>query len=232
MYIKYTQIMQVIILAGGFGTRLRGVVNDVPKPLAPVNGRPFIDYIIANLRKQNVAQIHISVHYMPEKFTHYYGNDQDITIHVESEPLGTGGAIAYCMEFVDSENILVMNGDSFIDIDVNNITTNAITVAVAEVNTPDRYGTVEFNARNIITRFVEKQIGLDRGFINTGVYLINKKFFIECTKALPRTFSFETVILQPFATSGKLQAHKAGAKFIDIGIPEDYLKAGQFFNEL
>lgn len=227
--------MDVIILAGGLGTRLASVVNDVPKPMAPVAGKPFLDHLLCTLPLHNVNQIILAVGYKYEKIKEYYGHQyQNVPIiySIEKEPLGTGGGIALALEKVTAEHGVILNGDTYFDVnyeellEVHRNSNCPITLALKQIEFPDRYGTVLLDNSKIV-RFQEKVMGIKTGLINGGVYAISaaiKDLLPDATK-----FSFEKEVLEKNVTSGSLAGYISKGLFIDIGIPEDYERAQTIF---
>jgi D-glycero-alpha-D-manno-heptose 1-phosphate guanylyltransferase len=225
----------VIILAGGLGTRLASVVSDVPKPMAPVAGRPFLDFILQKLPLNNIGQIILAVGYKYDKIEEHYGdsyNGVPIVYSIENEPLGTGGGIGLALTHLNEESALILNGDTYFDVDYEALWQShsegnkPMTLALKQVDAPDRYGTVLLEKNNII-RFQEKMEGLNTGLINGGVYWINAEF----TNELPsdEKYSFESEVLEKKVLEGKLNGHISTGLFIDIGIPKDYERAQEIF---
>lgn len=222
--------MQAIILAGGLGTRLRDVVKDVPKPMAPINGKPFLYYVFQWLRKYHVDQVVLSTGYKSESIINYFG-DSFINIKIdyvnEEKPLGTGGAIKYALSRTSDGDILILNGDTYFPVNINKLycshvsNKNLLTIAMKRMKNFDRYGSVECNGNSII-RFNEKGYCED-GLISGGIYLINRNLF-ELRK-FPKVFSFEKEILEKEAGTSRLKGIIFRNSFIDIGIPEDYNRA-------
>ncbi|HNW57396.1 MAG TPA: nucleotidyltransferase family protein [Bacteroidales bacterium] len=193
--------MQAIILAGGLGTRLREVVRDVPKPMAPVNGKPFLYYIFQWLQKYKVTKVVLSTGYKSETISGYFGiswNNIQIEYVNEEHPLGTGGAIIYALPKTTEDNILIINGDTYFPVNLSKLyathirNNNMLTIALKRMKSFDRYGTVECRENSII-RFNEKKY-CDDGLINGGIYLINRDMLDS--KKLPEIFSFEKEILE------------------------------------
>ena len=225
--------MDVIILAGGLGTRLRSMVSDVPKCMAPVAGHPFLHYLFLYLERFSfVEKVILSLGYKSEAVITWieqnYNCNFEIVYSIEDVPLGTGGAVKKALIHSLSENVLVLNGDTFFDVDIgffNNqhIASEALlSIALKPMKSFERYGNVELNDRNIISDFNEKTY-CDDGQINGGVYLLRNKqnLFSE----LPNRFSLETDFLQPAVNKHEVYGFIHDGYFIDIGIPEDYLKA-------
>ncbi len=223
--------MEAIILAGGFGTRLSHIVSDVPKPMAPVNNKPFLEYIFNNLSKYNLSKIIMAVGYKSNLIKEHFGDSfKEIKIEYSEEltPLGTGGAIKKAVSICRDKEIFIINGDTFFDVDLRNMkeihrdSSCDITIAVKEMKHFNRYGTVIIE-NNRITKFIEKQ-DVDRGKINGGVYLINRNIFENLDD---KVFSFEQTILESLKYT--MCAYESNGYFIDIGIPEDYYKAQEDF---
>ena len=223
----------VLILAGGFGTRLKSVVPDLPKPLADVNGKPFLWWLLRHLENEGVKDVYLSVGYLHEHIQSYFGDKfNGINLHysIETEPLGTGGAIFNASQQIPEQEIIILNGDTLATtnlskfIDFASQHTSKLFLAVAKVNDASRYGTVNINENNQITGFAEKgKTGV--GLINAGIYLFDKSLFNAFD--LPHKFSFEAEILMKHFDELNLIAYDQVIDFIDIGIPEDYAIAQQ-----
>ena len=230
-------IREAVVLAGGLGTRLQGVVHDVPKPMAPVAGKPFLTYLLDYLKKYSVEKVVLAVGYKHEVIVDFFGDNYKgikLEYAIEHEPMGTGGGIANALKFVDGKEAFLLNGDSYFDVDLialdkhHRQTDADITLSVKEMFNFDRYGTVNLDNSRIIS-FNEKK-AVHQGFINGGVYLMNKKIFRY--KDLPTKFSFEKEILEAGAEVLYMEAFRSSGYFIDIGIPEDYSRAQVEFLKL
>ncbi len=233
--------MEVIILAGGLGTRLRSVVSEVPKCMAPVAGKPFLWYLLKYLTQYNVNRVVLSVGYLREVIFKWIGENKDdfpfnIDYAIEEEPLGTGGGIKLALSKVKENSAFILNGDTFFDVNLNALqklhdqSRKPITLALKPMQNFDRYGTVDFNAAtSMITAFNEKK-HCESGLINGGVYLISTKATIF--EGLPAKFSFETAVLEKQCLNGNIDGIVQDGYFIDIGIPEDYLKADTEFKTM
>ncbi|MCX6326789.1 MAG: nucleotidyltransferase family protein [Bacteroidia bacterium] len=222
--------MEAIVLAGGMGTRLREVVSDVPKPMAPINGKPFLFYLFQWLKQYPVERLILSTGYMSDCIMEYFGNSFcsiPVEYVIEEKPLGTGGAVRYALQKTSGSNILIINGDTYFPIDLNNfylLHTNKnhlFSIALKRMQNFYRYGSVECH-ENTIIKFNEKKICSD-GLINGGIYLVNRQFFES--KPLPEVFSLENEILEKEAGSSILKGFVFDNLFIDIGLPEDYHRA-------
>lgn len=221
--------MKVVILSGGFGTRLKEIIKDVPKPLSQVGGRPFLEYLILQLVKWDIKEIILSVGYKREMIKSYFGIgdqwDVQITYSEEDIPLGTGGALKKAAQLIDDEQFVVMNGDSFLDIDFTKFINfhkskqAMATLALAYVEDVSRYGKVEIGGNRDVQRFIEKGAS-GKGFINGGIYIFNRNVI----DIIPNgNVSIEKDILPLFIGQG-LYAMPMNGFFVDIGIPESYLK--------
>lgn len=225
---------EAIILAGGFGTRLQGVVKDLPKPMAPVNGRPFLTYILDYLIDYEYQRVVLSVGYLHEKIVDYFGKKYktlEIDYAVEEEPLGTGGGILFAMSKCTADNVLVINGDTMFKVDLtvferfHQKKNGLLSIVLREVEDVARYGSVSVGDNGIIKLFSEKQASVGSGFINGGVYFINRKIFGKYPQ--PKKFSFEKDLMTKYYTQECFYAMPSDGYFIDIGIPEDYARAQQ-----
>lgn len=230
-------IQTAIILAGGFGTRLQTVVKDVPKPMAPVCGRPFLDFQLARLNNFEFNHVILSTGHLADTIKLQYANGYqklNISFSHEALALGTGGGIRQALSQCKEEEVLVLNGDSFFELPIldfykNHLTSNRKhSLALREVQDASRYGRVVLNNQNCITKFGEKDGLNGPGYINAGVYILNKKDFLEKTP-VEKNFSIEHDFFQTQASSGCLSGFLYDSYFIDIGIPEDYQQAQNDF---
>lgn len=226
--------MEVIILAGGLGTRLRSVVSEVPKCMAPIAGKPFLWYLLKYLTRYNVNRVILSVGYLREVIFKWIDQVKDefpfeFDYAIEEEPLGTGGGIKLALDKVKDERAFALNGDTFFDVDLMQLYDahvtgkKAITLALKPMKDFDRYGTVNMESiTGTILSFNEKQY-CKEGLINGGVYVISKSASIF--EGLSKKFSFETAVLERQCALHQLLGVVQNGYFIDIGIPEDYRKA-------
>ena len=224
-------ITQSIILAGGLGTRLRSVVSDLPKCMAPVNGRPFLAFVVDHLKKEGINKFIFSVGYKHEAIVEFVNSEYGepgMQFSVELEPLGTGGAIQLACKKSNEKNVLVVNGDTLFNIKLNQLNSfhdqadADCTLSLKPMQNFDRYGVVELNKDNSIKDFREKQ-HYNEGLINGGIYALNVQNFLK--KGLPDKFSFEKDYLERFVNQGRFFGVIQDEYFIDIGIPEDYRRA-------
>jgi D-glycero-alpha-D-manno-heptose 1-phosphate guanylyltransferase len=232
----------VIILAGGLGTRLRSVVHDTPKCLAPVAGKPFLHFLLQYLAKQNITnRIILSVGYLHNQIEDYIESVKgqyafDFEFVLEEEPLGTGGGIQLALRAAQTTTALVLNGDTFYNadlqkfIDAHHNDEAHISLALKPLTNFDRYGTVEISDEGIITSFNEKK-AVSEGLINGGIYAINVKSFLQLN--MPDKFSFEQEYLSKTAQyNHKLCGSIDNGYFIDIGVPTDYETAQTSLKEI
>jgi D-glycero-alpha-D-manno-heptose 1-phosphate guanylyltransferase len=225
--------LQALILSGGLGTRLQSVVKDTPKTLALVAGKPFLYWLIIYLQKNNISDFIFSLGYLHEQVEAFLNNEfptlNYVTV-IEDEPMGTGGAIKLCLPFCKNDEILLVNGDTFFDLDIQAFQADFLasnadgSIALTPMQHFDRYGAVSITTDNIITEFNEKKY-CDFGLINTGIVLFKTAVFNDKIENLPPKFSFEKDFIEPNILDIKITGYIASGYFIDIGIPEDYNKA-------
>lgn len=226
-------MMEAIVLAGGMGTRLRSVVSEIPKPMAPVAGKPFLEYLLIWLQRHGVERVVLSVGYKWETIEQYFGSrfhGIELAYSVEDTPLGTGGAISLAMSRTTSRTVLIVNGDTIFPLDAAELLARqesrgfGATLALKRMRAFDRYGTVTLSGDQIVG-FQEKSYR-DEGLINGGIYAVDRDFLTG--RDLPARFSFEQEILEKEAGRGRLFGMEFDASFLDIGIPEDYARAADF----
>lgn len=226
-------INEAIILAGGLGKRLGSITKNIPKPMVTVCEKPFIEYILDYLITQKISKVILAIGYKYEVIQKYFGSkyhDLNIEYSIEEQPLGTGGGIKEAMKIVDSTNVYILNGDSYFNIDLNDLflfhkrNRANLTIALKTMENYDRYGTVEIDSTNKVTGFLEKQ-HRKKGFINGGVYLVSKKLFDKVS--LPTVFSFERHLLDKYHKLDKFYGLQFDGYFCDIGTIEDLELARQ-----
>lgn len=237
MKLVHSHIKEAIVLAGGLGTRLKSVIFDIPKPMAPLNQDevPFLQILLDKLNYANITHVVLATGYKHDCIERYFSNqykDIHITYSREESALFTGGAIKRALQYCKSEDVFVLNGDTFFDIDLNVLyfhhkKTNAdVTIALKEMAHFDRYGTVKRKNGRII-RFIEKE-KCSEGFINGGIYCL-KKTLLDNIEL--KCFSFEKDFLFQNTQILNIQGKIFERYFIDIGIPEDYLKMKKYYRE-
>lgn len=230
-------IRTAIILAGGFGTRLKSVISEVPKPMAPVAGHPFLEYLLAFAQQQGIRKVVLSVGYKYEIIEAHFGTEWmglKIEYAVEQEPLGTGGAIWNALAYCGEETVVVLNGDSLFEVDIRALYQQKKTkeadmvLSLKPMHNFDRYGVVEVDANDRILEFKEKTFR-EAGLINGGVYCFSTQW--AKSLGLSGRFSFERAVLEENVKSRAFYGYVSDAYFIDIGIPEDFARAQTMFKE-
>ena len=226
--LKHTE---AIILAGGFGTRLRTVLPDLPKCMAPVHGRPFIEAMLQYLWEQGIEHIILSLGYRHQVVVEYvqkHHPDRNISFVIEEEPLGTGGAISLALNAANDAAVFILNGDTFFHANLHaleqfhRLHKADCSLVVKYMEDAARSGTVAFNDAQRVTAFQEKRDGA-RGWINGGVYLLNRDHYPA--RQFPKKYSFEHDYLSAKLQDFRICAQEQDAYFIDIGIPADYERA-------
>ena len=224
--------MEAIILAGGLGTRLRGVIGEIPKCMAPVDGKPFLQYQLEWLSRFDIGHVVLSVGYLREKVMDFVQSREwpfAISYAVEKEPLGTGGGIRLALSKCKGNQVFVLNGDTFYNVDLAALTFTApVTLALKPMRDFDRYGAVDWDG-DLVTAFQEKKHCAE-GLINGGVYAIDRSQLD--LSLFPKKFSFEQDVLEPLAGYGLVAGEVQEGYFIDIGVPEDYARAQRELPEI
>jgi NDP-sugar pyrophosphorylase family protein len=222
--------MRAIVLAGGFGTRLRSVVPDLPKPMAPVRGRPFLSYLLDRLVAAGFSEAILAVGYRYEVIQARFGDDYRglaLRYSVEDEPLGTGGAIQAAWRLAPSADVVVLNGDTFLEVDyramvdAHRAAGAELTMSVREVADAGRYGALVLEAGRVCG-FQEKGWH-GPGSINAGVYVLSPRVRVRFPNR--EAFSFEQDVLVAEVAALRPLAFPTTGRFIDIGIPADYERA-------
>jgi D-glycero-alpha-D-manno-heptose 1-phosphate guanylyltransferase len=232
------QPSEMLILAGGFGTRLKSLVSDVPKPMAPVAKRPFLAYLLDYWMDQGIQRFVLSTGHLARVVESYFGKtyrNASITYVREQSPLGTGGALRLALDSVPwaNDTALMANGDTWFPVSLKQLCADAqqqnapITLALKRLEKNDRYGGVALSADGKIKSFGVKSEGFSH--INAGCYLFNVDEMKKALAGMPEAFSLENDFLVPFAARGLVGSSIQELPFLDIGIPEDYQKASDFF---
>lgn len=221
----------LMVLAGGFGTRLRGLVNHVPKPLAPVAGKPFLVYLIEQWVQQGVTEFIFLLHFESELIKSIlfdilrdkpFGNLK-IDVIVEDQPLGTGGSVLNAINTLNiKESFLVVNADTWLSGGIKEINDSVPnTIGAVMVSNCSRYGVLNVN-NGIVASFLEKKNSNRAGLINAGLYHLNPSIFLGFLGG--DSFSLESEVFPVVVSTNMLFALEIDTEFIDIGIPEDYLR--------
>ena len=217
--------IKIFILVGGFGTRLRSVVDDVPKPMAPINNKPFLAYKIETIREYLPKnQIYLLTHYMSDIIEKFFENDKTVKIIKEDMPMGTGGSFKNAVKLLnlkDNERIMLMNGDTYIKPNYFDFIENSskeINMMTSITNDCSRFNTLVIK-NNKIVDFKEKTPNAVNKYINIGCYVFNNLNFI---KNIPdKCFSLEEKF-KDFINLIDIKPYEYKGVFIDIGIPDDY----------
>jgi D-glycero-alpha-D-manno-heptose 1-phosphate guanylyltransferase len=231
--------MEAIILAGGLGTRLRGVIGeDTPKCMAPVAGKPFLYYLLQYAVQQGISRVVLSLGHRSEAVISWL-EQQDFPLAVDSvvepEPMGTGGGIQLALKECRSDYVFVLNGDTMFQVKLPALLETLVfedaetAIALKSLSHFERYGIVEKDERGMITAFQEKA-PREQGLINGGVYCIHRTAFLD--RNLPQKFSFEKDYLECYVDEGKFFGYEDQGYFIDIGVPQDYDQAQRDFQSL
>jgi D-glycero-alpha-D-manno-heptose 1-phosphate guanylyltransferase len=226
-------MIDAIILAGGLGTRLRKAVPNVPKPLAPIQGVPFLDLLIDQIERSGVVKkIVLAVGYRAEEILKHFEikpRRTPLLFSNETAPLGTGGAIRQAISYTDSDHVYVFNGDSYLNCSLCGMLTHfrsPMTMAFTRVADASRFGQLEIDSQNRIRAFREKENNPNPGWINGGIYLFDRKVF---ERSWPEAFSLEKDLF-PLLLSEGIFGFQTDGLFIDIGTPESFAFAQTVFN--
>jgi len=230
----FSQITAVI-LAGGFGTRLKKVISDRHKVMAEIDSKPFLYYLLDQLTKLHVKRVIVSTGYMANTVEDYIGRSYK-SLHVdyskEKTPLGTGGALRLAGQIIDTKHCLVMNGDSYTEYDPVSLfmahkQKNAnITILVKAVDDTTRFGIIQMNEQNEIIRFMKKGKTTDSRLINAGIYMMKASALQKIPGKIPCSLEYDFF---PAMIGKGIYSYETLGRFIDIGTPESYTHAENFF---
>lgn len=220
--------MKMVILVGGMGTRLREVVKDVPKPMADINGRPFLAYLMESMINYGCEEFVLCVGYKREIIMNYFKDSfmgVPVKYSVEEDLLGTGGAIKQAFDLFDIDRAVILNGDTFVKMDYakffQQMQNEELGLSLKYLPNASRYGLV-VTENDRVMDFAEKRNTNEAGFINAGIYVVAKSLF---KRIAAKKFSFEKDILEKYITEIRPKYFIAEDYFIDIGIPESYKQA-------
>ena len=223
--------MQIVILAGGYGTRLHSIVSDRPKSMALINKKPFLEYQITFLKNQGFSDFVICAGYKHEKIIEYFkdGKDHSVLINysIEKEPLGTGGAIKAALDLLE-EQFIVINGDTLTNlqydslIHFHNMKITNVTMVLAKVKNNSRYGSVVTDTNDMVISFSEKITNSVSSFVNAGIYLFNKNS-VNWQMFTPH-FSLENDLFPVLVSQKTMFGFKFNGYFVDIGVPEEFIQ--------
>lgn len=222
--------MEAIVLAGGLGTRLASRLHGLPKPMAPVAGRPFLEILLTQLRRAGCTRVLLSVGYQSQVIQDHFGaafEGMKVDYVIESAPLGTGGAIRLALAQASEDAVLAMNGDTFLDADYAAMMRfhasegAAATLAVVHRDDVSRYGGVTIDGRRVVG--FEEKGRTGPGWISAGTYVLNRN--LAWPPGLAERFSIETDFFVPEVARLQPAAYQVDGYFLDIGIPEDLDRA-------
>lgn len=222
-------MLEGIVLAGGFGARLRQVVQDLPKPMAPVAGRPFLEILLTSLASKGIRRIVLSLGYMADTVVSHFGDhfaDMELIYEIEEKPLGTGGAVRSALARCITDHVFIFNGDTFLDLEVAEIEkhwqqSHTPIIVACEVLDTTRYGRLE-TSDGRVSGFSEKGIS-GKGLINAGCYVLPTNILDEFPPS--QKFSLETDFLVKAVNEQQFDLFLTHGQFIDIGLPADYARA-------
>jgi NDP-sugar pyrophosphorylase family protein len=230
---------KAVLLVGGMGTRLRSAVPSVPKPLASLGKRPFVDLLVRQLRYQGFRHLIMCTGYLAHQIETELGDghEWDVTIEYSKEqrPLGTAGAVKLAEPLLrEASDFLVMNGDSFMEIDFGHLVQfhrrshGIASMAVVQMRNEMRYGTVQVSAEGRVNGFAEKSVGDAYGIVNAGIYVFDRRIFEHIPEG---PASLERDVFPNILNLGLYASEQRGV-FIDIGTPEDYARAQELCEQL
>jgi D-glycero-alpha-D-manno-heptose 1-phosphate guanylyltransferase len=229
----------VAILVGGLGTRIRHVIGEHPKPMFAVKGKPFLAYLFDYLKEFEIEHVVLCCGYKATEIKEYFGDEyQGIKINysIETTPLGTAGALSHALPYLIGDQIFVMNGDSFVEVDLNQLSNfhsaikASISIATTYSDDVERYGSMVINDDGEVLKFQEKIVGnRSPGWINGGVYLINRNIIEIIPDLIP--CSLEKEIFQSYINHGLYAFQIDSRRFIDIGTPATLIQVNEFFNQ-
>ena len=228
--------MEAIILAGGFGTRLRSLVSDMPKPMAPVLGRPFLSYLLDMLFLRGFKSVVLSVGYKAESIISFFGDDwhgMSLSYSIESFPLGTGGGIKLALSKCSNSHVFVLNGDTYCDFEFPLVeamwkSDQSPILVGCHIESAERYGRLEVSGEKLLG-FMPRG-GVGPGVINAGAYVLPRNE-LDYFRA-GESFSFESVVVPHLISLDRIRVFVSKSPFLDIGVPLDYLRAGSFLEEV
>jgi len=225
-------MIEAVILAGGLGTRLKSISGDIPKPMVKVGSQPFLYHLMQKLESDGIEKIVLSLSYMASYIIEKVKLDKPVDIPcefvIEEQRLGTGGAIKFASLKINSSKFIVLNGDTFLDINfkefIEKSNDSDLFISAVHVDDVSRYGTLDIDQNENVIAMIEKG-RKGAGYINSGAYIVSKE---DISSFSEEVFSFEEAFIPVF--DKKFKAYKSEAYFIDIGIPEDYKKACEKFS--
>ena len=228
--------LTAVVLAGGLGTRLRAAVSDRPKVMAEIHGRPFLSFLLDQLFAAGVRRVVLCTGYRGEQVSSFFGESYGslrLTYSREASPLGTGGALRLALTHLDSDPVLVLNGDSFCEADLaafagwHRARGAGASLLLAEVPNTERFGRVKTDPEGLVVEFEEKGGWAGAGLINAGVYLLGRRVIEEIPEGAAVSIEREVF---PAHVGRDLYGYPGGGRFLDIGTPESFAAAEKFFS--
>jgi NDP-sugar pyrophosphorylase family protein len=226
------KVPDVIILSGGFGLRLRGVIGETPKPMAPIAGRPFLELLLRQLKRHRFARVILSVGYKQEMIREHFGDEAfglELLYSIETSPLGTGGALREAADYVRTEAALLMNGDSYTDADLSRLVrdheeSDADVTVVVVPETRSDAGSVVLDRDGNVRTFAEKRVVPESRYLSAGIYMLDKSLVDTIPTAAKA--SLEEQLFPKWLADGKrIESFIFEGPCVDIGTPERYKKA-------
>lgn len=231
--------MRALILAGGLGTRLKSVVQDLPKPMAPIQNRPFLEYLLDFWTEQGVTDFTLLTCHLADKIeSHFKGRYKGHVLQriQEPYPLGTGGALLYALDQMGhDEDIIMVNGDTYFDLDFQKMLRfhrdkdSDLTLGLREVQFNDRYSGIQLGEDHQIKFFAKRSNDSSHLLINAGVYILKPSLFKRSDFVVGEKYSLEDDFFPKLIETNSVYGYQADGRFIDIGIPKDYARAQHFF---
>jgi D-glycero-alpha-D-manno-heptose 1-phosphate guanylyltransferase len=234
-------VTSAVILAGGLGTRLRSAVPDLPKPMAPISGRPFLEHQLDYWIAQGIEDFILSVGYKHDVITEHFGEqyrNTSLRYVIEPEPLGTGGGLLFAISQARPQNspFLVLNGDTFFDVSLSDLSEfhfaqqSDWTFSMFRSKESDRYMSIQIAPNGEV---LSLRSGAKGGLVNGGVYLVELDSLISCQFPLRNKLSLEDDLFTDMKSLGKqLFGFESQGRFIDIGIPTDYFRSAEFLQPI
>lgn len=228
---------QAVVLVGGKGTRLQALVGNRPKPMADVGGRPFLEWVLAGLRADGVRRVVLCIGHMGQVVRAHFGDGASLGLEIvyseDPELLGTGGALRKAMPLFETDPVLVLNGDSYCEVSLvtflawHRARKAQGSLVLAHVEDTGRYGLVQVDNDGRVLRFEEKGDSTEPGWINAGVYLLSAGLIASIPTAISVSIEHEVF---PLWVGHSLYGYPGSSRFLDIGTPESYARAGSFFS--
>jgi D-glycero-alpha-D-manno-heptose 1-phosphate guanylyltransferase len=234
--------MEAVILAGGRGSRLGELTKDLPKPMVPVGGRPFLEHLLDYWQKEGVGHFILAVGYKQEMIRARFGEryqDSKITYSAENTFLGTGGGLLIALDCLQTDDpFLILNGDTYFEVKLKTFLEfhrekkAEFTFSLREMRSPDRYEGIQTDAEGRIGRFVPREERRADLPVNGGVYLGERRIFDGIPFEAGKNCSMEKDIAPYWCRAGKkIYGMLSGGRFIDIGTPEDYERSQELLKE-